>query len=58
MIGWEKKPRKLRFALPEICIYENCSPVQLYSKRQEGSGIKIIHDKTKMHMFEIIQYFF
>ncbi len=40
MMGWQKKPRKLRFALPEICVYENHEPVQLYSKKLETAAIK------------------
>lgn len=54
MADWEQKLRKLRFLLPEICVYENLQPIQLIIKKTENMHIKIIRDKSKMHMFEII----
>lgn len=57
MIDWEKSPRNIRFCLPEICVYENLAPLYLFTKRNENAPIKCIRDKTKLHMFEIIQFF-
>lgn len=33
MGDWDKKPRKIRFALPEICVYEHSQPSLLILKR-------------------------
>ena len=58
LIDWDARTnRKLRYHLPEICIYDNLEPVYLISKRKETGGCKLVHDKTKLHMFEIIQFF-
>ena len=53
---WEKHPRKIRFALPEICVYDQCHPICFISKRKEAGEIKINRDQSKMHMFEIIRF--
>jgi hypothetical protein len=57
MSSWEPKTRKLRFLLPEICVYENSQPTELISKKQENQHIKIAREKAKLHMLEITQFF-
>ena len=55
--NWEKYPRKLRFALPEMCLYSPDShPFCFVSKRKETGELKVIKDQSKMHRFEIIRF--
>lgn len=51
------KPRKVRLALPEICLYHKNKPVKIFSKRTESGRIKSSEEKSKMHMFEISKFF-
>ena len=57
MSEWQNKTKKLRFLLPEICVYENNSPLLLITKKGQNFPIKVLRDKSKLHMFEITQFF-
>jgi hypothetical protein len=47
----DKLPRKVRFLLPEICIFEKGTPVTLLTKKRETAPIKIIKNKEKLNAF-------
>lgn len=47
----DKLPRKIRFMLPEICIFENGVPTTLITKKKEIAPIKIVKNKEKLNAF-------
>lgn len=47
----DKLNRKVRFMLPEICIFENGTPTTLITKKKEIAPIKVIRNKEKLNAF-------
>lgn len=57
LMEWDKMTRKLRFCLPEICVFFGGTPVHLITKSKESTPIKLIRNKSKLNIFEL-QHFF
>lgn len=53
----DKLPRKVRFMLPEICIFEKGAPTTLITKKREQTAMKIVRNKEKLNAFEIQNFF-
>lgn len=55
---WEKKcNRKLRFSLPEICVFFGGMPVHFITKPKDNSPVKLIRHKSKLNIFELHHFF-
>lgn len=56
-IVWQRFPRKIRFCLPEICVFLDSNPEYLVAKNKDIAPIKIIRKKSKVNMFQIKNFF-
>lgn len=53
----DKFARKIKFMIPELCIFEKGSPTTLITKKREAGPMKIIKNKEKLNAFEIQNFF-
>ena len=56
-MGWNKFTRKVRFSLPEICVFFGGMPSYLLTKPKDGQPIKIIRSKSMLNVFELQNFF-
>jgi hypothetical protein len=47
----DKLARKIKFMVPEICIFEKGAPTTLITKKREAGPMKIIRNKEKLNAF-------
>lgn len=53
---WKYK-RQIRFCLPEVCLFREARPWALVEKKKEGGAITISKSKSRLHFFEIQNFF-
>lgn len=53
----DRLPRKVRFLIPEVCIFEKGAPTTLISKKKESVGMRVVRHKEKLNAFEIQNFF-
>jgi hypothetical protein len=41
----DRLPRKIKFLIPEICIFEGGAPTTLITKKKENMPMKIVKNK-------------
>ena len=53
----DKLSRKIKFMIPELCIFQQGSPTTLITKKRETGPLKIIRNREKLNAFEIQNFF-
>ena len=53
----DKMQRKVRFLLPEICVFAKGAPTTLITKKKDYASMRIIKNKEKLNAFEIQNFF-
>ncbi len=47
----DKFARKIKFMIPELCIFEKGCPTTLITKKRESGPMKIVKNKEKLNAF-------